>query len=149
MSTFKYYIDNKEFTPINTGDFTLDISLVQDAGAYQYVKEINGTVNYDKKAYEYILLNDPCQKILLTIIEFCGLGEFVAFNGYFTLRDSTDNPDKKIIEVKPKENSLYDCLTKGYDIEFNFLEVANIVGSKLAIDIDQFESLVLELALPY
>lgn len=144
MSTFKYYIDNKEFTPINTGDFTLDISLVQDSGAYQYIKEINGTVNYDKKAYEYILLNDPCQKILFTIIEFCGLGEFVAFNGYFTLRDSTDNPDKKLIEIKPKENTLYDCLTKNYDTDFNILEASNVVDSSYEEDYGRYEYRVKE-----
>ena len=43
MSTiYKYYLNGIEYQPINTGGFTLDITLVREAGSYQYTKELSG-----------------------------------------------------------------------------------------------------------
>ncbi len=130
MSTiYKYYFNDVEYTPTNTGDFTLDISLVEEAGSYQYVKELNGTINFKNAAYDFILLHDDCQKIELTIKEFCGEGVFVVWYGYFTKRDCAFSPDEKRVEISPKQDSLYKCLTDNYDREFNILEATEIATS--------------------
>ncbi len=95
MSTiYKYYLNGIEHPPTNTGGFTLDINLVQESGSYQYVKELNGSINFKNAAYNYILLHSECQKINLEIKEFCGEGTFVIWNGYFTIRDCKFMPDK-------------------------------------------------------
>lgn len=142
MSTiYKYYFNDVEYTPTNTGDFTLDISLVQEAGSYQYVKELNGTINFKNAAYDFILLHDDCQKIELTIKEFCGEGVFVVWYGYFTKRDCAFSPDEKRVEISPKQDSLYKCLTDNYDREFNILEATEIVESTYITNRGDFDYL--------
>jgi hypothetical protein len=142
MSTiYKYYFNDVEYTPTNTGDFTLDISLVQEAGSYQYVKELNGTINFKNAAYDFILLHDDCQKIELTIKEFCGEGVFVVWYGYFTKRDCAFSPDEKRVEISPKQDSLYKCLTDNYDREFNILEAREIVESTYITNRGDFDYL--------
>ncbi len=140
MSTiYKYYINDVEYSPTNTGDFTLDISLIQEAGSYQYTTNLNGSINFNNAAYNFILLNDECQKIELTIKEFCGEGVFVVWYGYFTVRDCKFSPDEKTVEITPKQDSLYKCLTDNYDREFNILEATNIVSSLYVPDYMGYE----------
>ena len=140
MSTiYKYYLNGIEYQPINTGGFTLDITLVREAGSYQYTKELNGSLNFKNAAYEYILLNSECQKITLEIKEFCGEGTFVIWYGYFTVRDCKFMPDKKQVDVYPNQDSLYKCLTDNYDRNFNILEASTVVESIYALDLSKFE----------
>jgi len=129
MSVFKYYLNDTEYTPINTGDFTLTKQLVTDAGAYHYVQELNGTVDYDGAAYQYIMDHGDCQKISFKIVEFCGNDSFTIFDGFFTVRNVENDVDKKIAKCTITEDSLYECLTRNYDRKFNFLEVGNIVST--------------------
>jgi hypothetical protein len=140
MSTiYKYYLNGTEYQPFNTGDFTLDINLVKEAGSYQYTKELNGTINFKNAAYNYILLHSECQKINLEIKEFCGEGTFVIWYGYFTVRDCKFMPDKKQVEVNPKQDSFYKCLVDNYDRNFNILEVPTVVQSGYAEDLARFD----------
>ena len=140
MSTiYKYYLNGTEYQPTNTGGFTLDINLVQEAGSYQYVKKLNGSINFKNAAYDYILLNSECQKITLEIKEFCGEGTFVIWYGYFTIRDCKFMPDKKQVDVSPNQDSFYKCLTDNYDRKFNILETSNVVNSDYAEDISRYE----------
>jgi len=144
MSTiYKYYLNGTEYQPSNTGGFTLDINLVQESGSYQYVKELNGSINFNSAAYDYILLNSECQKITLEIKEFCGEGTFVIWYGYFTIRDCKFMPDKKQVEVSPSQDSFYKCLTDNYDRKFNALEATNIVTTDYSLDYGLYEYKVL------
>ena len=127
MSTFKYYIDNKEYTPINTGDFTLDYQLEQEAGSYQYVKSLSGTVSYDSAVYDYIQKKGDCVKILFSIVETCYEGEFIIYEGYFTNRNCKYKPDKKQVEITMKQDSFYNCLKDNFEKKFNILEASDIV----------------------
>jgi len=138
---FKYYIDNKEFKPLNTGNFTLDWQLVTDAGAYHYTKSLNGAVNFGEQAYSLISKYGDCQKILFRIDETCGQNTFTIYDGFFTNRAAKWNPDLKILEVEMSNNTLYDCLTRNYDKTFNFLETPNIVSSEF-IDSPQYQFIV-------
>lgn len=139
MSSFKYYIDNKEYTPTNTGDFTLDYQLEQEAGSYQYVKTLSGSVKYIGAVYDYVLKKGDCAKILFSIIESCNQGEFIVYEGYFTNRNCTFNPDKKQVEINMKQDSFYNCLLDNYDKNFNILEASNIVSSTWKNDISKYE----------
>lgn len=141
MSVFKYYLNDTEYTPINTGDFTLDKQLVTESGAYHYIQELNGTVDYDGAAYQYIMNHGECQKIVFKIVEFCGNDSFTIYEGFFTIRNVENDSDKKIAKCTITEDSLYECLTRNYDRKFNFLEVGNIVSTTYE-DTSKFEFLV-------
>ena len=138
---YKYYLNGYEYTPTNTGGFTFDISLDKSDGAHQYIKELNGSINFKNAAYDYILKHGDTQKIELTIKEFNELGTFLIFDLFFTLRDCKINPDQKTIEVNPKQNTLFNCLKDNYDREFNFLEVPTVVSSLYSYDVSQIEFL--------
>ena len=138
---FKYYIDNKEFKPLNTGDFTLDWQLVTDAGAYHYVKSLNGSVSFGEQAYSLISKYGDCQKILFRIDETCGQNTFTIYDGFFTNRSAKWNPDLKILELEISPDTLYDCLTRNYDKTFNFLQTPNIVSTPYN-DLPQYEFIV-------
>ena len=127
--SFKYYLNNQEYTPINTGGFTFDINLVKDAGAYHYTKELGGKVVFSGAAYEFIRLHGDCQKIDFRIDETCTEGTFTALELYFTNRDCLFKPDLKQVEVTPRQDSLYQCILDNYDRKFNFLEVPNVVNT--------------------
>jgi hypothetical protein len=131
MASFKYYINETQYHPINEGDFTFDITLDTTAGAYQYVYSLNGSIVFDKLAYEYIKRHDKTQKILLTIRETSDQGTFVIFDNplFFTHYDCEFSPQNKRVSIKPQQDSLFKCLTDGYDIKFNFLETPNVVSS--------------------
>lgn len=133
MAIYKYYLNEYEYSPSNTGGFTFDTVRVQESGSYQYVQEINGSVNFDNKngAFAYIKQHTDCQKITLTVREICSEGTFVLFEGYFTNRDCEFDDDMKRVEIKPHHDSLYKCLTDNYDRNFNFLEVPEVVSSTL------------------
>ena len=115
-TVYKYYLNGHQYTPKNTGEITLNYERVQENGSYQYVKNIGNSVVYDNKngAYDYINSFGECQKINITIIEFCKDGEFTIFDGLFTKRDCKFQPDLKILDTKPKEDSLFKCLTDSY-----------------------------------
>ncbi len=136
---YKYYLNGYEYTPSNSGGFTFDISLDKTDGAHQYVKELNGSINFKTAAYDYITSHGDTQKIELTIKEFNELGTFLIFDLFFTIRDCKISPAEKIIEVSPKQNTLFNCLKNNYDREFNFLEVPTVVSSLYSLDIDKFE----------
>ena len=138
---FKYYIDNKEFKPLNTGDFTLDWQLVTDAGAYHYVKSLNGSVSFGEQVYSLISKYGDCQKILFRIDETCGQNTFTIYDGFFTNRSAKWNPDLKILELEISPDTLYDCLTRNYDKTFNFLQTPNIVSTPYN-DLPQYEFIV-------
>ncbi len=138
---FKYYIDNKEFQPLNTGDFTLEWDLVTDAGAYHYVKSLNGTVSFGEQVYSLISKYGDCQKILFRIDETCGQNTFTIYDGFFTNRSAKWNPDLKILELEISPDTLYDCLTRNYDKTFNFLQTPNIVSTPYN-DSPQYEFIV-------
>ena len=143
MSTlYKYYLNGYEYAPINTGGFTFDYNLMTDAGAYHFEKSLNGSINFKGPAYDYILQHGDCQKIELTIKEFCTDGEFIIFDLFFTHHNCKFSPDQKIIEVTTKQNTLYQCLTDNYDREFNFLEVPTVVNSVYAPDFGNLEYLL-------
>jgi rhodanese-related sulfurtransferase len=140
-SVYKYYLNGHQYTPKNTGDITINYERVQENGSYQYVKNIGNSVVYDNKngAYDYINSFGECQKINLTIIEFCIDGEFTIFDGLFTKRDCSFQPDLKLIDTKPQEDSLYKCLTDSYDRDYNFLEAPTIVSSTYLTDVSQYD----------
>ena len=138
---FKYYIDKKEFKPLNTGDFTLDWQLVTDAGAYHYVKSLNGSVSFGEQAYSLISKYGDCQKILFRIDETCGQNTFAIYEGFFTNRSAKWNPDLKILELEISPDTSYDCLTRNYDKTFNFLQTPNIVSTPYN-DLPQYEFIV-------
>lgn len=131
MASFKYYINETQYHPINEGDFTFDITLDTTAGAYQYVYSLNGSIVFDKLAYEYIKRHDKTQKILLTVRETSDQGTFVIFDNplFFTHYDCEFSPQNKRVSIKPKQDSLFKCLTDSYDIKFNLLETPNVVSS--------------------
>lgn len=139
MAVYKYYIDNKEYTPDNTGDFTLDYTLSREGGSYQYVKDINGTVNYTGAVYDYILSNGDAEKILFSIEEYSSEGIFIIYEGYFTNRNCVFNPDKKSVKIKLKHDSFYNCLLDNYDKTFNILEASTIVNSVWKNDLQNYE----------
>ena len=143
MAVYKYYLNDKEYTPINTGGFTFDITLDRDAGAYQYVNSVNGDIQFDKAAYDYILAQGECQKIELRITETCSDGVFDLFLLFFTRRDCKHDPDQKRIGVPPRANSLYQCLKDNYDTKFNLLTPGlPIVSTTYQQDVSQFEFFV-------
>lgn len=139
---FKYYIDNKEFQPLNTGDFTLEWDLVTDAGAYHYVKSLNGTVSFGEQVYSLISKYGDCQKILFRIDETCGQNTFTIYDGFFTNRSAKWNPDLKILELEISPDTLYDCLTRNYDKTFNFLQTPNIVSTPYN-DLPQYQFVII------
>jgi len=139
MAVYKYYIDNKEYTPDNTGDFTLDYTLSREGGSYQYVKDINGTVNYTGAVYDYILANGDAEKILFSIEEYSSEGTFIVYEGYFTNRNCVFNPDKKSVKIKLKHDSFYNCLLDNYDKTFNILGASTIVNSVWKNDLNFYE----------
>ena len=138
---FKYYIDNREFQPLNTGGFTLEWDLVTDAGAYHYVKSLNGTVSFGEQVYSLISKYRDCQKILFRIDETCGQNTFTIYDGFFTNRSAKWNPDLKILELEISPDTLYDCLTRNYDKTFNFLQTPNIVSTDF-IQAPQYQFIV-------
>jgi len=140
MSTiYKYYLNGYEYTPTNTGGFTFDYNLNRENGAYHFSKSVNGSINFNGAAFDYILSFNKYQKIELTIKEFCPEGEFLLFNLYFTHFDCNFSPDEKRAEVSPKQDTLYQCLTDNYDREYNFLEAINIVSSVYSKDFSKYE----------
>jgi hypothetical protein len=140
MSTiYKYYLNGYEYTPTNTGGFTFDYNLNRENGAYHFSKSVNGSINFNGAAYDYILSFNKYQKIELTIKEFCPEGEFLLFNLYFTHFDCNFSPDEKRAEVSPKQDTLYQCLTDNYDREYNFLEATNVVSSVYSKDFSKYE----------
>ena len=140
MSTiYKYYLNGYEYTPTNTGGFTFDYNLNRENGAYHFEKSLNGSINFNGAAYEYILSFDKYQKIELTIKEFCPEGEFLLFTLYFTHFDCTFSPDEKRAEVSPKQDTLFTCLTDNYDREFNFLETTNVVSANYKQGLNKYE----------
>jgi len=145
---YKYYINDKQYEPINTGGFTFNITLVQEAGSYQYVKELDGSINFKDAAYEYILLHDEEQKITLTVKEFCGEGTFVVWDAYFTRRDCKFFPDRKMIEIHPKQDSLFNCLIDNYSRGFNFLEATTVVDTTYLASVSKYEYKVLGTPVP-
>jgi len=126
---FKYYLNNEEYTPINTGGFSFDIQLVKDAGAYHYTTELGGKIVFGGSAYDFILKHSDCQRVELRIEETCTEGTFKILDLYFTNRDCTWKPDLKQVEIQPRANTLYQCLLDNYDRKFNFLETPNVVSS--------------------
>ena len=140
MSTiYKYYLNGYEYTPTNAGGFTFDYNLNRENGAYHFSKSVNGTINFNRAAYDYILSFDKYQKIELTIKEFCPEGVFTLFDLYFTHFDCTFSPDEKRAEVSPKQDTLFNCLTDNFDREYNFLEVTNVVSALYKQDLTNFE----------
>lgn len=139
MSVYKYYLNGTEYTPINTGDFTFDITLEREAGAYQYTNQLNGDIQFKNAAYQYILTHGECQKLELVITETCTDGIFDVFYLYFTRRDCKFYPDEKRVSISPKHDSLYKCLTDKYNTKFNFLEVPAIVETTYQQDVSQYE----------
>lgn len=140
MSTiYKYYLNGYEYTPTNTGGFTFDYNLNRENGAYHFEKSLNGSINFNRAAYDYILSFDKYQKIELTIKEFCPEGEFLLFTLYFTHFDCTFSPDEKRAEVNPKQDTLFNCLTDNYDREYNFLETTNVVSANYKQGLNNYE----------
>lgn len=131
MSQFKYYINETEYTPINEGDFTFDISLNTENGAYQYEYSLNGTIVFNNPALQYVLLHDKTQEITLTIKETCTQGTFVIFDTplTFTHYDCEFDLNNKTLTISPIQKSLFKCLTDAYDIKFNMLETPTVVTS--------------------
>ena len=82
----KYFIEDTEYKPINTGSFTLDWELLTEAGAYHYALNINGSVKFEGLAYKYVEVFGDCQKIRFTIVETCEAQEYTIFSGFFTNR---------------------------------------------------------------
>ncbi len=136
---YKYYLNGYEYTPTNTGGFTFDYNLNRENGAYHFSKSVNGSINFNGAAYDYILSFNKYQKIELTIKEFCREGEFLLFTLYFTHFECAFSPDEKRAEVSPKQDTLYQCLTDNYDREYNFLEATNIVSSVYSEDFTKYE----------
>ncbi len=138
---FKYFLNDTQYTPLNEGDFTFDIELKTDSGAYHYEKTLNGTVLFDGAAYEYIKAHSDTQKILFKIYEVCEDGDFLIFNHalYFTNRDCYDDEDKKQITITLKADSYFQKLLDAIDINFNFLEVSNIVSTFYSPDAMRWE----------
>lgn len=136
---YKYYLNGYEYTPTNTGGFTFDYNLNRDSGAYHFSKSVNGSINFNGAAYEYILSFNKYQKIELTIKEFCPEGEFLLFTLYFTHFECSFSPDQKRVEVSPKQDTLYKCFTDNYDREYNFLESTNVVRSIYSQDFNKYE----------
>ena len=140
MSTiYKYYLNGYEYTPTNTGGFTFDYNLNRENGAYHFEKSLNGSINFNRAAYDYILSFDKYQKIELTIKEFCPEGDFLLFTLYFTHFDCTFSPDEKRAEVNPKQDTLFNCLTDNYDREYNFLETTNVVSANYKQGLNNYE----------
>ena len=127
MSIYKYYIQNKEFEPINTGEFTFTIELQRDSGSYQYVRNIDGKVRFQNQAYTFIRLHGDCQKLTFRVDEICEKGIFTIYNGFFTKRDCEDDEDYKTIEFTPTQDTFYDCVLRNIDKKFNFLQTPNPV----------------------
>jgi hypothetical protein len=125
MPTYRYFIQGEEFKPINRGDFTHDYNLEEDSGFYQFVYSLNGAVAFGSDVFSFVNKHSDCQKLSFVIKEKSHLGEFVLFNGYFTNRDCEFSPDENRIEITPREDTAYDCIKKGMDVKFNFLELGN------------------------
>lgn len=142
-TVYKYFLDGQEYMPQNRGDITIDYERVREFGSYQYVKSLGSTVNFDNSegAFSFIGHHGDCQKISLTIKEFCK--EFpkgiAIFDGFFTNRDCSFSPDIQLVKVEPKEDSLYKCLIDNFDRNFNFLDAETIVSSTHLVDVSQFE----------
>ncbi len=126
----KYFIEDTEYKPINTGSFTLDWELLTEAGAYHYALNINGSVKFEGLAYKYVEAFGDCQKIRFTIVETCEAQDYTIFSGFFTNRSVKWSPDYRIAEIEMSNDTLYDCLTKNYDKDFNFLQTPNIVNTE-------------------
>ena len=129
INKYKYYLDNKEFTPVNLGDFSFNISLETEAGAYHYVKQLEGKISIENPFYDYILKGSETQNFYIEIFEHCDEGDFKIFDLYFTHYNCEFSPDQQRVMISTKQNNLYNCLTANYDKEFNFLEVANVVNT--------------------
>lgn len=129
INKYKYYLDNKEFTPVNLGDFSFNISLETEAGAYHYVKQLEGKISIENPFYDYILKGSETQNFYIEIFEYCDEGDFKIFDLYFTHYNCEFSPDERRVMISTKQNNLYNCLTANYDKEFNFLEVANVVNT--------------------
>jgi len=128
---FTYFINDTQYTPLNEGDFTFDIELKNDAGAYHYAKFLTGSVLFDGAAYEYVMAHSDTQKILFKVYETTDSGTFLIFDHalYFTNRDCEINEDLKQIRIELKADSYYQKILDAADINFNFLEVSNVVES--------------------
>lgn len=144
MSAFyEFYINETKYPPLNIGGITLEYTRERESGSYQYVKTLGSSVSFDDSegAYSYILSQGECQKISLSIKEFCDdfPDGIVVFSGKFTRRDCKFDPTKSMVDVTPKQDSLYQCVLDNYDRKFNMLEVPTVVSSTYAIDASRYE----------
>ena len=126
---FKFYLNEQEYTPINIGDLTMDITLVTDSGAYYYEYLLNGSPIFNSKAYEFIKRHSLGQKIELVITETIEVSTYEVFKGKFTRRSCTDYEDSSRIECEIVQDSLYRRLIDNYDKTFNMLQTPNVVSS--------------------
>jgi len=126
---FKFYLNEQEYTPINIGDLTMDITLVTDSGAYYYEYLLNGSPIFNNKAYEFIKRHSLGQKIELVITETIEVSTYEVFRGKFTRRACTDYKDSSRIECEIVQDSLYRRLVDNYDKTFNMLQTPNVVSS--------------------
>jgi len=129
MSIFKYYINNKQFAPINEGEFTFDYQRITDAGAYHYAIVLNGSIKFDNAAYVYIKQHGELQSIPLRIEETTDKGTFEIIRGDFTHYDCEWIDDLQQVYCEIKQDTYYQCLLDNYDKEFNLLEVPNVAVS--------------------
>lgn len=129
MPTFKYYIDEVEYSPINTGAYTHDFNLEEDSGFYQFVYSLNGMVMFSEAAYTFILLHGDCEEILFKITEKSQNGEFTLLDGFFTNRDCEFDHDKRTVKVSPTAQTAYQCVKDNWNVNFNFLSFGNVVSS--------------------
>jgi len=131
MSIFKYYINNKQFAPINEGEFTFDYQRITDAGAYHYAIVLNGSIKFDNAAYVYIKQHGELQSIPLRIEETTDKGTFEIIRGDFTHYDCEWIDDLQQVYCEIKQDTYYQCLLDNYDKEFNLLEVPNVVSATM------------------
>lgn len=136
MGVFKFYINETEFRPLNIGDLSVSIELSNEGGSYQYVYSLNGDLIVDYTIYNYIISHSDTQSVEFSIYEHCKEGVFKLFDHSFkfTNWDCTINEQKKQITIKLKQDSYYQRILDAYDINFNFLQVPNIVQAFYAND---------------
>ena len=129
MPQYKYYINDQEFEPKNTGDYTHDLTLEQEGGFYQFVYSLSGAVLFGHQVYSFVLEHGDCQRITFRVEESTSKGTFDLLNGYFTNRDCSFDHDKKEVKVTPTAETAYQCIKDNWDVNFNFLEFGQSVSS--------------------
>lgn len=145
-ASYKFYINNTEYSPINLGSITIRDTRERESGSYQYVKSLGSKVVFgnDDGAFDYINRHGECQEIVLTIREYCK--EFPSgvdiFKGKFTKRGSSFDSDSSIVGINPVERSLYQCVLDNYDRDFNFLEAPTVVEATYALDVSKYEYII-------